>query len=151
MKEPVSRRRILRFGAGFGLVALATGYVGFSGIQYQQRKVRRWLIPFDGNEIADQGKSMLQTAMDDALMRGDQPVRVVGHTGTIGAPAAKREQSEARAEAVRDLLVQSGIDERRIAVAAMSDQAPLPQQQGESRRAYERCLQRVEILIGSGS
>jgi outer membrane protein OmpA-like peptidoglycan-associated protein len=151
MREPLSRRRALRFAAGFGLVAVATGYVGFSGIQYQQRKIRRWLIAFDGNDVSADAQPMLQTAMDDALMRPDQPIRVIGHTGTIGAAAAKRTQSEQRAEAIRTLLIQAGIDENRIKTSALSDQAPLAQLQGESRRAYERRLQRVEVHIGSGS
>ena len=150
MKQPLSRRHLLRFVAGLGLVAGTTGYVGLTGIQYQHRRIRRWVLAFDGNQVRDDATAMLQTAIDDARSRPDQPIRVIGHTGTVGALDAKRTQSERRAEAVRDLLVQAGIDDRRIDVAALSDQAPLPQQEGESRRAYERRLQRVEVLIGSG-
>ena len=150
MKQPLSRRHLLRFVAGLGLVAGTTGYVGFTGIQYQQRRTRRWVVAFDGNQVSDEANAMLQTAIDDARSRPNQPIRVVGHTGTVGAIEAKRAQSERRAEAVRNLMVQAGIDDRRIDTAALSDQAPLPQVEGESRRAYERRLQRVEILIGSG-
>ncbi|MBV6633089.1 MAG: OmpA family protein [Alphaproteobacteria bacterium] len=146
---PWSRRRLLRLMLGLGIVGGATGYVGLSGVQYQKRRVRRWIVAFDGNVPNEDGAAMLQTALDDAKLRLDQPIRVVGHTGTVGAAAAKRAQSETRAEAVRDALVDGGIDHNRIAVTALSDQAPLEQQPGESRRAYERRLQRVEILVGS--
>ncbi|MEM6903802.1 MAG: OmpA family protein [Pseudomonadota bacterium] len=146
---PWSRRRVLLLLAGLGLVAGATGYVAVSGVQFQQRRVRRWVVAFDGNVPSEDGNAMLQTALDDAKLRLDQPIRVVGHTGTVGAAAAKRAQSETRAEAIRNALVDGGIDRDRIAVTALSDQAPLEQQPGESRRAYERRLQRVDVLIGS--
>lgn len=146
---PWSRRRVLRLMAGLGLVAGATVYVGVSGVQFQQRKVRRWLIAFDGNTPSLDGEAMLQTALDDAKLRLSQPIRVVGHTGTVGAAAAKREQSQIRAEAIRNALVDGGIDINRIEVTALSDQAPLEQRPGESRRAFERRLQRVEVLVGS--
>ena len=150
MKQPISRRHLLRFAVGLGLVAGTTGYVGITGLDYQRRRTRRWVIAFDGNQISSDAQGMLQTAIDDARTRPDQPIRVVGHTGTVGGLEAKRNQSEQRAQNIRDMLVQAGIDERRIDTAALSDQAPLAQVEGESRRAYERRLQRVEILIGSG-
>lgn len=150
MKQPLSRRHLLRFIAGFGVVAGATGYVGITGLDYQRRRTRRWVVAFDGNQVSGDAEAMLQTAIDDARTRTDQPIRVVGHTGTVGSLDAKRAQAERRAQLVRDRLVQAGIDERRIDTAALSDQAPLDPQEGESRRAYERRLQRVEILIGSG-
>ena len=150
MKQPLSRRHLLRFIAGLGLVAGTTGYVGITGLDYQRRRTRRWVVAFDGSEVSSNAEAMLQTAIDDARTRPDQPIRVVGHTGTVGGLEAKRAQSERRAEAIRNRLVQAGIDERRIETAALSDQAPLLQREGESRRAFERRLQRVEILIGSG-
>jgi outer membrane protein OmpA-like peptidoglycan-associated protein len=149
MSATFPRRHLLRFVAGLGLVGAAGGYVGWRGYAHQQQKVRRWVIAFDGSELATDAMPMLETALDDARLRPEQPIRIVGHTGTVGSLEAKRAQSEERALAIRQRMVAAGVPEARISTAALADQAPLAQQEGESRRAYERRLQRVEVLIGS--
>jgi outer membrane protein OmpA-like peptidoglycan-associated protein len=79
----------------------------------------------------------------------DPDLRVVlnGHTGTLGDGGANRDLGARRAEAIKALLIGEGIAEDRIATRGLGGDAPLARQDGESDRAYQNRLGRVEAVL----
>ena len=77
----------------------------------------------------------------------DNPKRKVwieGHTDSVGGTAYNMELSTRRAEAVRDMLVNSGIDANRIAAKGMGAVKPIATNDNPDGRKMNR---RVEIDV----
>jgi len=73
---------------------------------------------------------------------------IKGHTGTRGDPAENSRLSQDRAEAVaRYLEVVYNVDINRLRAIGFGGKKPLPKKPGESRRAYEYRLPRVELVL----
>jgi len=73
---------------------------------------------------------------------------VRGHTGTKGDPEENQRLSQERAEAVaRYLEVAHGIDPNRIRAVGVGGTQPLTQSTGESIRAWQYRLPRVELVL----
>ena len=72
---------------------------------------------------------------------------VVGHTDNVGSAAHNRRLSRLRAEAVRDYLVQAGIDSSRIIARGYGEARPLADNETEAGRSRNR---RVVLRILSG-
>jgi outer membrane protein OmpA-like peptidoglycan-associated protein len=71
-----------------------------------------------------------------------------GHTGLGGDDAANLELSQARAQAVMELLAnQYGVDPDRMQGIGYGSSRPLPRQPGENDRAYAYRLPRVEFVL----
>lgn len=71
-----------------------------------------------------------------------------GHTGTRGDRQQNLRLSKARAEAVsRYMQVTYNIDSNRIRSEGVGGEKPLPGKAGESQRAYQYRLPRVEIIL----
>lgn len=79
----------------------------------------------------------------------DPDLRVVlnGHTGTLGDADANRDLSARRAEAVKAMLLAEGIEPDRVAVRGRGGDSPLSRADGESDRAYQNRLGRVEAVV----
>ncbi|MEO1307671.1 MAG: OmpA family protein [Pseudomonadota bacterium] len=79
----------------------------------------------------------------------DERIHIValGHTGTSGDATANLELSEARAELVTDLTNELGIPKNRVTVKGVGGASPLPQKEGETDRAHQLRLARVEISL----
>ncbi|MCY1184300.1 putative lipoprotein YiaD [compost metagenome] len=71
-------------------------------------------------------------------------VRIEGYTDSTGARQDNLQLSRARAQAVADVLVDLGIDEKRIQVEGYGDQYPIEANASERGRAQNR---RVEIVF----
>ena len=69
-------------------------------------------------------------------------VEIGGHTDNIGSDTANQHLSEARAQAVKDYLVQNGIDEKRLQVRGYGESQPRAGNDSEEGRKLNR---RVEI------
>ena len=77
--------------------------------------------------------------------------RLVGHTDTIGDEAPNQKLSEARAQAVKDWLVQSlQIDGTRIRVEGRGEREPLPEVNRNGDAAAQQLNRRVEIIKTGG-
>jgi outer membrane protein OmpA-like peptidoglycan-associated protein len=72
-------------------------------------------------------------------------VSIEGHTDSTGSAAYNLELSQARAEAVRGVLVGQGVDPRRISVRGLGFSAPVASNATEAGRQQNR---RVEVVIG---
>ncbi len=71
-------------------------------------------------------------------------VRIEGYTDSTGTPEDNLKLSRDRAQSVADMLVDLGIDEKRIEVQGYGDQYPVEVNASERGRAQNR---RVEIVF----
>ena len=75
-------------------------------------------------------------------------VEVRGHSGTKGDPHANLALSQQRAQAVvRYIEIAHTLDENRIRAVGFGGSRPLQRKPGESNRAYNYRLPRVEIAL----
>jgi outer membrane protein OmpA-like peptidoglycan-associated protein/ABC-type amino acid transport substrate-binding protein len=75
-------------------------------------------------------------------------VVVQGHTGSRGDPEENKRLSQERAEAVSKYLeITYNIDSNRLRPLGWGSEKPLPEIPGESKRAYEYRLPRVELVL----
>jgi OmpA-OmpF porin, OOP family len=71
-------------------------------------------------------------------------VRIEGHVDPSGDPAVDRTQSLARADAVKDLLVRSGVPSDRVTTAGLGSEKPLATNETAEGRAKNR---RIELSL----
>ena len=71
-------------------------------------------------------------------------VRLEGHTDSTGDPAANKTLSLERANAIRDLLVQGGVDPSRIATDGWGQEKPIASNDTEEGKAKNR---RTECIV----
>jgi len=111
-------------------------------------KIRPIVFQSGSNELTPEGKSELKKAIANLKHYPNFRVLVKGHTGTRGDSNANRELSQKRAEAVANFLVtQYGADIDRFRPLGLGSSEPLPQKTGESFRAYNYRLPRVELVL----
>jgi outer membrane protein OmpA-like peptidoglycan-associated protein len=86
--------------------------------------------------------------MDDLQHYPHFRVEVRGHTGLRGDANANLALSQERADAVlRYIDVTYGLDGNRVRAIGFGDSKPLAKKPGESDRAYNYRLPRVEIVL----
>lgn len=71
-------------------------------------------------------------------------VRVVGHTDSVGAPAANQQLSERRAAAVQNHMQGQGLERARVAIEGKGPNEPVASNGDEAGRQQNR---RVEIFV----
>jgi outer membrane protein OmpA-like peptidoglycan-associated protein len=71
---------------------------------------------------------------------------IAGHTDNLGKPEKNQTLSQARAEAVRDYLVQKGIDAARIDATGFGDTQPVKDNKTAAGRAANR---RIEFKVSA--
>ena len=71
-------------------------------------------------------------------------VQLVGHTDNTGDPAANLKLSQDRANAVRDMLVNGGVDTNRLSTAGYGQDKPIASNDTEEGRAKNR---RTELVV----
>lgn len=114
------------------------------------------LFRFDGGSLADlmpEGRRKVETLARDIKgnFKSLNAVSVTGHTDRLGSDSYNDALSLARANTVRELLVQQGIDGKAIRTQGMGKRQPVAQCQG-ARKTPElvSCLQpnrRVDIEV----
>jgi outer membrane protein OmpA-like peptidoglycan-associated protein len=113
-------------------------------------KIRPITFQSGTSELSHDGKVELDNAAQNLAHYPNFRVVVRGHTGTRGDPASNRELSVERAEAVkRYLMVTHNIDDARLRAVGYGGERPLKQADGESERAYQYRLPRVELYLAS--
>ncbi len=96
---------------------------------------------------AAQDGERLRGFLAKALVDDRIHVTVFGHTGSAGDPAANLDLSERRAEMARAVAQDLGITADRMTVQGLGGGSPLPKTDGESERAYQSRLARVEVIL----
>lgn len=137
--------------AGYGFIAglalllglMATGIVEFGG-----NEARSFTVEFDiGTEIESDQAAKLDAALAHMAEHPDRVVVITGHTGTAGDLEANQNLSMARAEAVRDRLVETGAEPGRLIVLGAGGELPPERAEGVSDAAFSRQLPRAVITI----
>jgi outer membrane protein OmpA-like peptidoglycan-associated protein len=99
---------------------------------------------FDKAEVRPENREILSRIAGILLTSKDYQIYVYGHTDNIGTDEYNLALSERRAEAVRDYLVEAGIDARIIDTQGFGKSQPLVPGTDEASRAKNR---RVELGI----
>lgn len=112
----------------------------------------RGLVLTLGDVLFDTGAADLKPSANRTLLKLAQflqmnlrrTIRIEGYTDSTGAAGENLSLSRDRAQSVADMLVDLGVEEKRIAVEGYGDQYPVEANATERGRALNR---RVEIVI----
>lgn len=100
-----------------------------------------------GTSLAAGEEARLQGLLAQALPDERIHVTVLGHSGDAGDAAANLALSEERALLVHSAAKAMGIGNDRITARGVGGATPLPKVDGESDRAYQSRLARVEVSL----
>lgn len=95
---------------------------------------------FDSAELTEEGRSRLDELAQRFTEVEEPNIRVTGHTDPIGDEQYNQELSRARAEAVKAYLVETGVAEDAIEVAARGEEQPVVDCSGRSGQELIECL-----------
>lgn len=105
-------------------------------------------INFETNSanITPDSDPILRKALNTLRTNPDLRVEIQGHTDDVGGNAANSRLSERRANAVRDYMVQGGIDPTRMTARGYGEEQPLvpndsPENRSRNRRIQFRVIQ----------
>lgn len=82
-------------------------------------------FPNGGSELSKEARAQLATLLASPQVAGGGAITLRGHTDSGGTDSANLRASRARAEAVRDWLVEHDVAEDRIATIALGEQNPI--------------------------
>ncbi|WP_346778337.1 OmpA family protein [Paraburkholderia sp. Tr-20389] len=111
------------------------------------------VVTLDSMSLFDSGKAQLKdgstrvmvNALELIKAHSDKRILVAGYTDNVGDPASNLKLSTARAEAVRDWLIEaSGIASTQFAIQGYGDTRPIASNDTDEGRARNR---RVEITL----
>ena len=102
------------------------------------------LFATGAHELSPRARDQLRRIAAVVRLFDEHPISVEGHTDSVGAEALNQRLSERRAAAVRDALVEEGIDPARMEALGHGEHLPLDTNQTSEGRAQNR---RVEIVI----
>ena len=96
------------------------------------------------DQLTPESRDQLPAILDEVAKRPAPEVVVIGHTDRVGSVEYNDKLSLARAQAVRDQLIQLGFDQARIVVAGRGEREPLVPTDDEVPEPRNR---RVEIEV----
>jgi OOP family OmpA-OmpF porin len=104
------------------------------------------MFAFDSAELTDEGKAALGKYRDELRPELSEAYAaiIIGHTDSSGDPNYNMDLSERRAKAVRDYLVNTGVDPELLRVAGLGDLSPIASNDTAEGRAMNR---RVEVVV----
>ena len=97
---------------------------------------------FDSAKLTADSTAALDDVLKILKRHEDLQVEIAGHTDSSGAEAYNQKLSERRAKAVRDYLVENGIDAARLSVKGYGESDPVADNASKEGRAKNR---RVEM------
>jgi outer membrane protein OmpA-like peptidoglycan-associated protein len=98
--------------------------------------------------LSEEGKSELDNAVKQLAHYPNFRIVVKGHSGIKGDAEANKTLSQARSAAVAQYLTATfGVDTDRLRAIGYGADQPLPRKPGESDRAYNYRLPRVELYL----
>lgn len=95
-------------------------------------------------ELLPSAEQNLDDVIDLLESEPDKDIRIEGHTDSTGPAALNLRLSEERARAVRDALVELGIDASRLNAVGMGEDFPIATNTTEEGRARNR---RVDVIV----
>ncbi|MEM9300515.1 MAG: OmpA family protein [Pseudomonadota bacterium] len=111
-------------------------------------KIRPIVFQSGSAELTYEGKQEMDRAVENLRHYPNFRLQISGHTGLRGDATANRTLSQSRAESVgRYLRVTYGLDVNRVREVGRGSDAPLERRPGESNRAYNYRLPRVELTL----
>lgn len=104
------------------------------------------VVNFDKNSssVEPEFLSAIERIADTLLTISETKVKVVGHTDSVGPKSYNMDLSIQRANEVRKLLLQRGIDDLRIEIIGLGDASPVASNDTMTGRRRNR---RVELII----
>ena len=104
------------------------------------------LFEFDKADLKAEGKAQLDAYREKAKadLSSAEKVRVVGYTDSTGTKEHNSQLSKQRAEAVRDYLVSTGVDPKKMDAIGAADANPVADNGTKEGQAKNR---RVEIEV----
>ena len=110
-----------------------------------------FVLTLSGSVLFATGKSVLlpaaQTRLGDvvkALKEDKRHITIVGHTDSQGADDMNMKLSQSRADAVRNYMVQQGVEASRVVAQGQGETQPIADNETPEGRANNR---RVEIIL----
>jgi OOP family OmpA-OmpF porin len=101
-------------------------------------------FPLGSTQLGDQDRNTLSAAAQVYKTKANAAVTVTGYADTVGSPALNMQLSQARADAVKNGLVQAGIPAGVITTSASGDTGLLVQTGAQANEPRNR---RVIIVI----
>ncbi len=96
------------------------------------------------NRLTDASENLIPSIMKAIRDRRSTDISVVGHTDTVGSAKDNRELAYERAAALRDILVERGVDAKSIEVASHGESNPLVPTADDVAEPKNR---RVEVTV----
>jgi len=128
--------------AVFAGSAVTLGLVGgLSAVQSETFQFSRGVSLASGEE--DRLRDLFASALIDDRIH----VTIIAHTGSTGDATANQTLSEERAEAGRSIALDMGIAPDRITSVGVGGGSPASKREGESDRAHQSRLARMEISL----
>ena len=103
-----------------------------------------------GSTLTDKARADLDSIVASPQMQTSGAIILRGHTDSAGNDEANLRSSRKRAEAVRDYLVEKGVDEARITVIALGEMRPVAPNanlDGTADEAGRAANRRVDVTI----
>jgi outer membrane protein OmpA-like peptidoglycan-associated protein len=98
-------------------------------------------------ELLDTATQNLRDVIELLESEPDKQIRIEGHTDSTGPNALNLRLSRERAEAVRDALIELGIDADRLTAVGMGEDFPIATNETAEGRARNR---RVDVIVLNG-
>ena len=103
------------------------------------------LFPSGGTTLSPTARQSLDRVAEAlGAQLTDSQIVIEGHTDARGSDQRNQQLSQQRAEAVRDYLVQRGVDTQRLAAVGRGEASPIADNESAEGRATNR---RVEIVV----
>lgn len=103
-----------------------------------------------GADLSEEALAELATVRESPQVAAGGPITLRGHSDAGGNDAANIRASQARAEAVKEWLVEMGVEEERIAIIAFGEQNPIEPNalpDGTPNEAGRAANRRVDITV----
>jgi len=95
-------------------------------------------------ELLDSAEQNLRDVIELLESEPDKQIRIEGHTDSTGPAGLNLRLSRERAQAVRDALIELGIDPARLNAVGMGEDFPIASNENEQGRARNR---RVDVIV----
>ena len=97
---------------------------------------------FDSARLTPNARTILRNVAERLAYHHKTEVEISGHTDSVGSRAYNQRLSERRAEAVRDYLIELGVDAERLTAVGFGPEQPIASNDTEEGREVNR---RIEI------